>query len=101
MKGPGAVSCSSGLVLWWQQVEGGHSPCTGWVPLHQLAWSFPEEWKHLMFPELGLQAILGLIPTGMELGTCKDAVVTWPCNQKEMCHSPPSPFGWVRCISST
>lgn len=30
MKGPGAVSCSSGLVLWWQQVEG-RSQSLYWV----------------------------------------------------------------------
>ena len=44
--------------------RGRHSPCTEyWVGSSAPAgMSFPEEWKHLMFPELGLQAVLGLIP---------------------------------------
>ena len=64
MKDPGAVSCISGLVLWWQQVEEwsqslyrvlGGFLCTSW---HEL----PRGVETSHVPELGLQAILGLIP---------------------------------------
>lgn len=50
--------------------------------------SFPEELRHLIFLELGLEAVLGVIPCWHGIESVQGYGITWPRNHKEMCHSP-------------
>ena len=90
MKGLGAVSSGRGLALVAAGGGASRSPCTErWVGFCVPAGvPFPEELKHLMFPELGSQAVLGVLPYRHEIERVQGYGTSWPRNHKEMCHSP-------------